>query len=297
MSRRAVHAGTWYHSDPESLRNLISGFLDGATGHHSSTKAIIAPHAGYRYAGKTAAFAYKSVQPSSVKRVFILGPCHHQYIDGCALPDPSISQYETPLGPIRLDQEILNEFRSQVDVPFKTLRLHEDEEEHSIELHLPYLRHIFQSREDVSLIPIYVGSVVQNEERIYGRFLARFFDDPSSLIIISSDFCHWGNRFRFTPRDFPAPHETPLNTKIEELDRQGMKLIALQDSEGFSKYLQTTGNTICGKNCLLIFLQMLRNAQTKVRVDFTHYSQSTVLPEIVSRDDSCVSYAAGVATM
>ena len=235
--------------------------------------------------------------PNEIQRIFIIGPCHHQYIDGCALPDPSISQYESPLGPMRLDSEVMNEIRSQSDVPFKTLKIAEDEEEHSIELQLPFLKQIFKERDDVTIIPIYVGSVVQNEERIYGRFLAKYFDDPSSLFVISSDFCHWGNRFRFTPREFPIPTEMPMNTKIEALDKQALQLIALQDSEGFAKYLQVTGNTICGRNCILIFLQILRHAQTKVTVDFTHYSQSTNLPDVVSREDSCVSYAAGVATI
>jgi len=35
-------------------------------------------------------------------------------------------------------------------------------------------------------------------EARYGKLLAPYLADPSNLFIISSDFCHWGSRFRFT---------------------------------------------------------------------------------------------------
>ena len=278
----------------------LTEFMDHAKPHHSVTKAIISPHAGYRYAGRTAAYAYKSINTSVIRRVFVIGPCHFQYVDGCALPDPSVSHYDSPLGSFPLDHQVINELRSNSEVSFKNMKASEDEEEHSIEMQIPFLRHIFGSRQDVMLVPIYVGALLQNEERLYGRALSRYFDDPASLFVVSSDFCHFGHRFRFTPREFPSMRseiysQDSLNGKIESLDRQGMQFIAALDCEGFFKYLQSTGNTICGKNPILIFLQILRHAQTKVQVEFIHYSQSTDLPPVPSRDDSCVSYAAGIA--
>ena len=40
-------------------------------------RAIIGPHAGYRYCGANAAYAYRQIDPSRVRRVFVLGPSHH----------------------------------------------------------------------------------------------------------------------------------------------------------------------------------------------------------------------------
>jgi AmmeMemoRadiSam system protein B len=37
------------------------------------------------------------------QRVFILGPSHHAYLDGCAVP--KTKEYETPLGNLALDTE------------------------------------------------------------------------------------------------------------------------------------------------------------------------------------------------
>ena len=40
-----------------------------------------------------------------------------------------------------------------------------------------------------------------HSEARYGRLLAPYFDDPSSLFVISSDFCHWGSRFSYNYYD------------------------------------------------------------------------------------------------
>ena len=77
-------------------------------------------HAGYSYSGPAAAWAYKSIDttgmwvpsnyPASVfylltsnprKRVFILGPAHHVYLNGCALS--KCKTYATPIGDLPLD--------------------------------------------------------------------------------------------------------------------------------------------------------------------------------------------------
>jgi Memo-like protein len=41
-------------------------------------------------------------------------------------------------------------------------------------------------------------AVCHCREAEYGRALAPYLEDPSNLFIISSDFCHWGDRFTFT---------------------------------------------------------------------------------------------------
>ncbi len=38
-------------------------------------------------------------------------------------------------------------------------------------------------------------------EARYGQILAKYADDPKTLFIISSDFCHWGTRFNYTFTD------------------------------------------------------------------------------------------------
>jgi len=38
-------------------------------------------------------------------------------------------------------------------------------------------------------------------EAEYGQILAKYADDPKTLFIVSSDFCHWGTRFNYTFTD------------------------------------------------------------------------------------------------
>ena len=77
-SRCAYHAGSWYTDDGDELNRQLGDWLSKARSTPNSdvgasARAIIAPHAGYLYCGACAAFAYKHIEPSTTKRVFILG--------------------------------------------------------------------------------------------------------------------------------------------------------------------------------------------------------------------------------
>jgi AmmeMemoRadiSam system protein B len=67
-------------------------------------KALIGPHAGYKYSGPVAAWSYKYLASNPNKlRVFLLGPSHHKYLEGVSFS--VCSQLETPLGNIEVDLE------------------------------------------------------------------------------------------------------------------------------------------------------------------------------------------------
>jgi AmmeMemoRadiSam system protein B len=69
------------------------------------------------------------------KRVFLLGPSHHYYLSGCALS--KCHKYETPLGSLQLDLSTITELQ-KTDL-FETMSISNDEDEHSLEMHLPYI--------------------------------------------------------------------------------------------------------------------------------------------------------------
>eukprot|EP00828_Plagiopyla_frontata_P026335 TRINITY_DN3446_c0_g1_i1.p1 TRINITY_DN3446_c0_g1~~TRINITY_DN3446_c0_g1_i1.p1 ORF type:complete len:152 (-),score=9.80 TRINITY_DN3446_c0_g1_i1:154-609(-) len=87
-------------------------------------------------------------------KVFVLGPSHHEYIAGCGLS--SSSSCSTPFGDIPIDTEIINELKATGK--FKMLSLHTDEQEHSLEMHFPFIHKQF-SKMPFSMIPIMVGQV------------------------------------------------------------------------------------------------------------------------------------------
>ncbi len=74
--REATVAGTFYPADPEMLRSAVAGYLSAAeipegTG-AAVPKAVIAPHAGYPYSGKTAAKAYKLLEGEQFDTVVVV---------------------------------------------------------------------------------------------------------------------------------------------------------------------------------------------------------------------------------
>ncbi|XP_026193948.1 protein MEMO1 [Cyclospora cayetanensis] len=159
--RRAAHAGTWYDADCTSLKSQLHCWLDSSSKIcDGRIKALICPHAGLRFSGYTAACAWKQVDPSNIKRIFLLGPSHYKYFIGVALPPKHCEEYLTPLGGLSLDTEVLEAFRS--NGTFCELSPAEDEEEHSLELMLPFIRHIFP--EGIKIIPMIVGELRQQEE-------------------------------------------------------------------------------------------------------------------------------------
>lgn len=37
-----------------------------------------------------------------------------------------------------------------------------------------------------------VGGISSEKEKMYGELLAKYFLQPNTVFVISSDFCHWG---------------------------------------------------------------------------------------------------------
>ena len=83
---------------------------------------------------------------------------------------------------------------------FEVMSLEADEDEHSIEMHLPYIARVMAGT-PFTVVPVLVGSLSPEKEAKYGRIFAKYLADPANLFIISSDFCHWGQRFRYTEYD------------------------------------------------------------------------------------------------
>jgi len=111
---------------------------------------------------------------------------------------------------------------------FSRLSNKEDENEHSIELQLPFISKIFNN---IKIIPILIGEI--SNYKLFSKSIGSLFENDKTLFVISSDFCHWGKRFRYTylPENLnncvckcePVYDKVkfPINSKIETLDRMG----------------------------------------------------------------------------
>ncbi|XP_022996626.1 protein MEMO1-like [Cucurbita maxima] len=283
--RRASHAGSWYTDNSKKLAEELDGWLR-ASGLSKSpdVRGVIAPHAGYSYSGRAAAYAFGNIDPTNISRIFLLGPSHHYYTPKCALSTATI--YQTPVGDLPIDLEVIEELKATGKFELMDMRV--DEAEHSMEMHLPYLAKVFEGH-SVKVVPILVGAVSAESEAMYGRLLAKYVDDPKNFFSVSSDFCHWGSRFNYMHYD---KEHGAIYKSIEALDHMGMDIIETGDPEAFKKYLQEYDNTICGRHPISVFLHMLKHSSTKIKIKFLRYEQSS---QCKTMRDSSVSYASAAA--
>lgn len=299
-TRPATHAGSWYSGSPKELNRQLSNWLDRAGPPLGIARAILSPHAGYNYCGEVAAYAFKQIVPDLIKRVFVLGPSHVVFLNGCALT--TCTKYSTPLGDLIVDTAINHELMSLNDkATFEYMSEGDEEAEHSIEMQMPFIAKVMgrKSTGSFTIVPILVGSLSDQRQASYGKVFAKYIADPSNLFVISSDFCHWGNRFRYTPLDSPKSVDVgtsvrPIYEQITSLDQAGMEAISALDPVVFNDYLKKTQNTICGRNPISLMLQaaehfrQMNNHSAEFR--FLKYAQSNKCRNV---NDSSVSYAAG----
>lgn len=304
--RTAEKAGSWYSKDGGRLRDELNNWLEasnrvtnqpkanGVSHQQATVKALISPHAGYVYCGATAAFAYSQIDASLVDRVFILGPSHRKYLDDCAVTQ--FHSCATPVGDLKVDTNTVKELLATGR--FSTMSASVDEAEHSIEMQLPFLAHVLAGHLDrVQIVPILVGALKEDKERLYGQLLAPYLAAPRTIFLISSDFCHWGKRFSYTPYD--SSEGLPMHMWIEKLDKEGMRAAESLQLSTFSKYMHATKNTICGRHPIAVLIAAAEELKarhvngTSVKLEFVHYSQSS---SVANMNDSSVSYAAGVFT-
>src|SRR4030065_953239 len=101
-ARPSPIAGTWYLGDPVKLAQQIDAFLNAAKLSDDDLSGrvigLLAPHAGHRYSGRTAAYAYKAIQDKPRKLVVILSP-YHPYSKEDVLTTAHTA-YQTPLGKV-----------------------------------------------------------------------------------------------------------------------------------------------------------------------------------------------------
>lgn len=189
---------------------------------------------------------------------------------------------------LKVRQELLK------NIEFIPLKFNIDQNEHSVALQFPLLKYIMEQKTNGSfkIVPLLVSSPSTETENDIARILSPYFEDPHTLFIVSSDFCHWGARFQYCPVD--SSSNIPIYKFIEKLDKVGMDLIEDLNHDGFKAYLDGSRNTICGRNVILILLNIIaKNQPGKYKMKFCHYQQSS---RVTSASHSSVSYAAGLLT-
>lgn len=186
--RKEAVAGLFYEADPEKLRQHIAALMTGlpalspAVSSTAQAKGLIVPHAGYVYSGRTAAAAYKLLEPlrGQIERVALFGPAHRVYLEGMAVP--SAEAFATPLGEVKLDRVSIERLTS---LPGVSVADEPHREEHSLEVQLPFLQTVL---DEFSLVPVVVGRCPPGT---VAAVMDMLWDLPNTLLVISTDLSHF----------------------------------------------------------------------------------------------------------
>lgn len=185
--RQPAVAGLFYPAGEDELRRLLATLLDDGrkmvvrADRGNPPVALIVPHAGYIYSGPVAAHAYRLLEPlrGQVERILLLGPAHHVWLRGMALPGSDA--FMTPLGLVPVDREAVAAATRLPGVEVSDLP---HALEHSLEVQLPFLQTVL-ARFD--LVPLAVGECAP-------ALVAGLIDalwDSRTLVVVSSDLSHY----------------------------------------------------------------------------------------------------------
>jgi MEMO1 family protein len=254
-------AGSWYPASSSVLKKQMEKYFDNVKEKKlEDVIALILPHAGYAYSGQTAAYGIKEIIGNKYSRVVILGPSHQQYMKNKICIPKDVNAFKTPIGTTPLDKEFINKLKKYPEVISND---HTHYNEHSVQIELPLLQNALNQ---FKFVPIIVGQLDSTIAQKIGDILKSLIDD-NTLIIASSDFTHYGQRFRYMPFTLDAQAQE----KIKRLDMNAVKEIEDINFNKFNSYIEKTGITVCGSNPISILLAMLPK---KTQATLLHYDTS-----------------------
>ncbi|QWW19029.1 AmmeMemoRadiSam system protein B [Schaalia sp. 19OD2882] len=189
-------AGLFYPADPARARAEVEALLTaadsrggGSVDHRdvprrgSAPKALIVPHAGWRYSGDLAALGWRTLVPlrGTVSRVVLLGPTHRVAVRGLALPDAD--HVDSPLGPLRVPVDEVLSRTAHLPTPVRVhAATHRDE--HALEVHFPFIHRVLGQ---VQVIPLNVGVA---DPADVADVIEELWGGNESVIAVSSDLSH-----------------------------------------------------------------------------------------------------------
>jgi len=186
--RPPAWAGQFYEGDKARLGASIDAFLAAASPPAVSgeIKALIVPHAGYVYSGRTAAFGYKLVQGKDYETVVILGPSHRVGFNGASIwPDGG---FETPLGTAAVDAGAAKALAKAGGFDFVP---EAHGEEHSVEVQVPFVQ---KTLPRAKIVPVVLGFPAEATVRRLAAALAELARSRKLLVVASTDMSHFLGR-------------------------------------------------------------------------------------------------------
>jgi hypothetical protein len=268
MIRKPAVAGRFY---PATAKDLLSELKNIVHPADKPTKAIgvMVPHAGYMYSGHVAGAVYSDVKVP--RRNIVLCPNHTGR--GVPLSIMRSGEWETPMGNMRIDEELCTALiDADPDLEHDTAA---HEFEHSLEVQLPFMRHV--GGPDIMFVPITIGTGSWMHLANLGRAIADVVEKvaPDALIIASSDMNHY---------------ESDAITRVK--DRKAIDRVLELDARGLYDVIKREDISMCGYGPATAMLTAARILGAS-RADLVKYATSA---DVSGEFDRVVGYAGMMVT-
>ena len=196
QTREPVVAGQFYPGRLSSCVAEITECLEATALTESLPETIVAgivPHAGWTFSGSLAALVFSAVkqQHKDVHTFVILGAAHGYFARSPAVYDKG--SWLTPLGEVGIDEGLAE---AVVNSATAVSDASAHNSEHSIEVQIPFVQHLFP---DAEILPIIVPP---SEKAIsLGEALGDIITAAGKKVVCigSTDLTHYGPRYGFTP--------------------------------------------------------------------------------------------------
>jgi MEMO1 family protein len=282
--RPASHAGGAYAADPDELSATMGAFFTHPEGPGAiewsaplgGITGAIAPHIDFHRGGPAYAWAYRRLAERCDGDLFVIfGTCHAGMGDPFAL---TRKDYETPFGPAGVDRDFVDALAKRAGQDcFASELAHRGE--HSIEFQAVFLRYLYATRRDFTIVPILTSFAHEALARRKGpeddprvpRFLDAVGETIAAsgrrvVVIAGADLAHMGPRF-----GDPAPISSEELGRIEREDREMLGAVSAGDPRAFFDAVARDGDRrrICGYSPIYATLRVLDRA----RGDLHRYGQ------------------------
>lgn len=247
----------WYPREEKLLRETIQLLFERAEAKyplpskHMKPLMICAPHAGYAFSGEVAAAAYHAVLGEAGKditRVIIVSPSHYVDFYGICIPD--FTHYQTPLGEIAVDTKVIKKIAHAELVDPNETAFHR---EHAIDVQIPWIQVCMPQ---AKIVPLIIGRLA-GEDMIqhFGALLAQCVD-ASTLVVLSSDFVHYGKRFEY----YPFGTTPEARSQVDVVENKIIDACLSADRPTFEDVFDQIKPALCGKNVFKIAFEMVSRA-------------------------------------
>jgi AmmeMemoRadiSam system protein B len=230
---------------------------------------VIAPHAGHRYSGQVAAYAFNCLRGLHPDLVAVVSPMHHPY--RAALLTTGHEAYRTPLGEVPVDRAAVEALGKRVS---KRLNLEltsiRNDPEHALEIELPFLQCVLGS---FRLLPVMVMDQEAETARGLGSALAEVLKDRQALLVASSDLSH------YFPQATAEVFDEEMLRRVEAFDPERV-MSAEEEGVGFA----------CGRAAIAAVLWAAR----ELGADRVRVLKHATSGEVTGDYEAVVGYGAAV---